>query len=190
MRKLIILAFILIAKITFAQNKDTIGLQTPFANGEVAYQKNFKAPGKSITLLFNNSRSWFEKRYDNLDSIKMQNSATGHLSGIGWEVLTFKGPLGMDVPSRAGMTIEIRSKDDSYSVHISRIILGYEEEPGKPRTYFTAEDLMNYVLGKKYPKGTIDPVPFNKKRSKKALESLNALVGGMMTSISQTMGGK
>ncbi|WP_299357194.1 hypothetical protein [Mucilaginibacter sp.] len=46
---------------------------------------------------------------------------------------------------------------------------------------------MNHVLGKKYPKGTIDPVPFNKTRSKKALQSLNALTAAMMASINQTM---
>ncbi|MDB5003869.1 MAG: hypothetical protein JWQ34_2094 [Mucilaginibacter sp.] len=107
MRKLIILVFIVIAKITFAQNKDTVGLQMPFANGEIAYQKTFKAPGKSITSLFNNSRSWFEKRYNDLDSVKIQDSANGRIVGTGWEVLSFKGPLGMDVPSRTGMIIEI-----------------------------------------------------------------------------------
>lgn len=189
MRKLIILAFIMIAKITFAQNKDTVGLKIPFVNDEVAYQKNVKAPGKSITSLFNDSRLWFEKRYDGLDSVKIQDSASGRIAGTGWEVLSFKGPLGMDVLSRVGMIIEISSKNDSYSVHISRIILGYQEEPDKARTYFTAEDLMNHVLGKKYAKGTIDPVPFNKARSKKALQSLNALIGGMMTSINKAMSG-
>jgi hypothetical protein len=190
MRKLIILALIVIANSTFAQNKDTIGLHTPFANGEIAYQKTFRSPGKSMTSLFNSSRSWFEKRYNDLDSVKIQDSADGRIVGTGWEVLSFKGPLGMDVPSRVGMTIEIRSKEDSYSVYISHIVLGYLEDPEKPRTYFTVEDLMNHVLGKKYLKGTIDPVPFNIKRSKKALESLNALIGDMMTSVNQTMNSK
>jgi hypothetical protein len=187
MKKLIILAFVVIANVTFAQNKDTLGLRTPFANGEVAYQKTFKAAGKSQAALFSNSRSWFEKRYHSTDSVKIQDEATGRVAGPGWETFSFKGPLGMDVPNKVKMTIEIISKNDSYTIRVSGIVLGYQEDPEKPRTYFTAEDLMNHLLGKKYPKGTFDPVPFNKKRSKKALQGLNTFVANMMTTISSTV---
>jgi hypothetical protein len=41
MKNLIVLVFILITKITFAQQKDTVGLNTPFINGDVIYQKVF-----------------------------------------------------------------------------------------------------------------------------------------------------
>jgi hypothetical protein len=188
MKNQLILAFIVIAKIASAQNKDTVGLNIPFANNKVVYQKNFKASGKSSASLFNNSRSWFEKRYYSLDSVKIQDAATGHLVGSAGEKMLFKGPLGLNVSSRVIMTIEINSKNDDYSIKISNIVVGYEEDPGKGRTYFTAENLMDRLLGTEYPKGTrYNPVPFNKKNSKKTFQSLNTLIDGVVASITQTM---
>jgi hypothetical protein len=191
MRKLMIIALLLTGNITFAQNKDTVGLNVPMVNGMVVYQKAFKAPGKSATELFNNSRTWFEKRYNGLDSVKVQDSANGQLVGQGWEKLVFKGPLGMEVANRAGMKIEIISKSDGYDVRISNIVLGYMEDPALPRTYFSAEDLMDKVLGVKFNnENGYNPTPFNKKLSKKALESLNQLVNDVMKSIGEVMGSK
>ncbi|MCC8426068.1 DUF4468 domain-containing protein [Mucilaginibacter sp. UR6-11] len=187
MRNLIIMATILFANIAYAQNKDTVGLKLPFTNGKVVYQKTFKVPGKSRSLLFTNAREWFEKRYNNLDSVNVQDASNGRLTGSGWDVLSFKGPLHMDVTSRVGKTIEINSANDIYSINISDIIIGYQEEPELPRTYFTAEDLVNHVLGKKYPRGTLNPVPFNKKLSKKALVSLNKLVADLINSVNQNL---
>jgi hypothetical protein len=188
MRKLLILAFVLIAKIASAQNKDTVGLHIPFTNGMVIYQKTFKAPGKSAVVLFNNSRSWFEKRYYSLDSVKIQDSANGRLVGSAGEQLLFKGPLGLKVSNRCVMSIEINSRNGAYTVQVSKIAVGYEEDPGKGRTYFTAEDLMDKVLEKDHPKGAgFSPVPFNKKNSKKTLQSLNVLIDGVIASINETM---
>jgi hypothetical protein len=188
MRKLMIIALLLTGSITFAQNKDTVGLNIPMVNGMVVYQKAFKAPGKSAAALFNNSKTWFEKRYNGLDSVITQDSANGQLVGQGWEKLAFKGPLGMEVANRAGMIIEINSKTDGYDVRISKIVLGYMEDPALPRIYFSAEDLMDKVLGVKFNNETgYNPTPFNKKRSKKAVESLSLLVTGVMLSISEAM---
>jgi hypothetical protein len=191
MRKLMIIALLLTGNITFAQNKDTVGLNTPVVNGMVVYQKNFKTSGKSTATLFNNSRTWFEKRYNGLDSVKVQDSVNGQLVGQGWEKLAFKGPLGMEVANRAGMKIDIISKSDGYEVRISNIVLGYMEDPGLPRIYFSAEDLMDKVLGVKFNnENGYNPTPFNKKRSKKALESLNLLMNDMMLSINEVMDSK
>jgi hypothetical protein len=191
MRKLILFALVTLSSFTYAQNKDTVGLNIPLANGMVVYQNTVKVSGKSLAALFENSRSWFNKRYNGLDSVKIQDSATGKLSGQGWEKLAFKGPLGMEVANRAGMKIEITSANESYNVRISNIVMGYMEDPALPRTYFTAEDLMDRVLGVKFNNETgFNPTPFNKKRSKKAVESLSLLVDEMMKSIEEGMNSK
>ncbi len=191
MRKLIIITFVLLSSLTFAQSKDTVGLNIPQVNGMVIYQKTVKVAGKSASTLFENSKTWFDKRYTGLDSVKTQDAAAGKLVGRGWEKLAFKGPLGLEVANRAGMNIDIASAADSYTVRISNIVMGYMEDPTQPRIYFSAEDLMDRVLGVKFnDQAGFNPTPFNKKRSKKAVVSLNELVNDVMKSIDEGMNPK
>jgi hypothetical protein len=191
MRKLIVLGLIMITQITFAQKKDTVGLNTPFANSKIVYKKTFEAPGKSTASLYSGTLSWFEKRYNDLDSVKVQDSSDGHVLGLGSEILSFKGPMGVNMPHRIKMAIDINAKDGRCSVNVSNIVLGYQNEPGTPWVWFTAEDLMNHVLGNKYAKGSgINPVPYNKRLAKKALHSLNVLVDSLTASINQAINSK
>lgn len=191
MKKLILLALMMLSSVAFAQNKDTIGLNIPQVNGMVVYQRTVKAPQKSTAILFDRSKAWFDKRYVGLDSVKTQDAATGQLIGRGWEKLAFKGPLGLEVANRAGMKIEITSATDSYDVRISNIVLGYMEDPALPRIYFTAEDMMDKVLGNKLKNELgYNPTPFNIKRSTKAFISLNDLISDVLKSIDQEMNAK
>ncbi|HWZ34695.1 MAG TPA: DUF4468 domain-containing protein [Mucilaginibacter sp.] len=191
MRKLFTLTFVLISSIAFAQNKDTVGLKLPFVNGKVVYEKSFKAPGQQQSQLYSNAQLWFVERYKSDQVIQQRDHAAGRVSGNGTEVLIFKGPLKMDVSCKVKMNIEIESKDDDYIVRISDIIYGYQAEPTEERAFFSAEDMINYLTKPKYRNADgINPVPFNKTKSRKALESLTPLINNMMASISQTMSRK
>ncbi|MFD2146338.1 DUF4468 domain-containing protein [Mucilaginibacter antarcticus] len=163
MRKLMILTLVMLSSLTFAQNKDTVGLNIPQVNGMVIYKQNFNTPGKSAAALFANATAWFDKRYNGLDSVNTQDAANGRLVARGWEKLAFKGPLGLEVANRAGIKMEITAAIGSYSVKLSNIIMGYMEDPTQPRIYFTAEDLMDRVLGVKFKgESGFNPAPFNK----------------------------
>lgn len=191
MRKIFILAFVLISSVVFAQKKDTVGLKLPFVNGKVVYEKSFKAAGRQESQLFSNSQLWFVERYKSDQVIQQRDHAAGKVAGEGTEILTFKGPLNRDVACKVKMHIEIESKDDRYTVRISDIVYGYQAEPTEERTFFSAEDMVNDMTQHKYKNAEgFNPVPFNKKQSKKALASLTPLINNMMTSISQTMNRK
>lgn len=191
MRKLFTLVLALIGTVTFAQKKDTTGLKLPLANGKVVYEKSFNVPAQPQSQLYSNAQLWFVERYKSDQVIQLRDHASGRVAGNGTEILTFKGPLKMDVSCKVKMNIEIESKDNRYSVRISDIVYGYQGEPTEERSYFSAEDLISNLTQHKFKNAQgINPVPFNKKQSKKALASLTPLIDNLMASISQTMSRK
>lgn len=191
MRKLFTLVLALIGSVTFAQKKDTTGLKLPLMSGKVVYEKTFNAAAQSQSQLYSNAQLWFVERYKSDQVIQLRDHASGRVAGNGTEILTFKGPLKMDVSCKVKMNIEIESKNDRYNVRISDIVYGYQAEPTEERAYFSAEDLIGYLTQRKFKNAQgINPVPFNKKQSKKALASLTPLIDNLMASISQTMSRK
>lgn len=187
MKNLIVLVFVLIAKITFAQQKDTVGLNTPFFNGEVVYQKIFRTPNKSAAQLFSNAQLWFIKHSRNPNSIQIQDEATGRVVGSSIELLTFKGMLGIDGTYDTNMTIQIDSKNGRYRARIFNIVIK-AEDANKVKIFINAEQLMNDLAGIKTNAALVGYAnPFNKNQSKRALQSLNTLVDNVMSSINQTM---
>lgn len=191
MRKLLTLAFVLISGITFAQKNDTAGLKLPFVDGKVVYEKSFKAPGQQEAQLYSNSQLWFVERYKSDQVIQLRDHTNGKVAGNGTENLTFKGPLKMEVACKVKMNIEIKSKEDGYTVRISDIVYGYQAEPTEERSFFSTQDLIGNLTQRKFKNADgINPVPFNKKKSRKALESLTPLIDDMLASINQTMGRK
>ncbi|MES2375714.1 MAG: DUF4468 domain-containing protein [Bacteroidota bacterium] len=186
MKNLIVLVFILIAKITFAQQKDTVGLNTPFINGEVVYQKVFSAPNKSTAQLFSNAQLWFIKHYRN-PNIQIQDEATGRVVGSSVELLTFKGMLGIDGTFDTNMAIQIDCKNGRYRARIFNIVIK-AEDANKVKSFINAEQLMYDLVGIKINAALVNNAnPFNKNQSKRALQSLNILVDNVMSSINQTM---
>jgi hypothetical protein len=186
MKNLFLLACLLITKITFAQQKDTVGLNTPFINGEIVYQKIFNAPGKSSAQLFSNAQLWFIKHYRN-PNIQIQDNTTGRVVGVGIELLTFKGMLGVDATFDTNMAIQIDCKNDRYRVRIFNIVIK-AEDANKVKSFIYAEQLMNDLVGIKTNTALVSNANiFNKNQSKRALQSLNALVDNISWSIDQTI---
>ena len=185
MKKLPLLIFILFAKTAFAQ-KDTVGLNTPFINGDVMYQKVFNAPGKSNVQLFGNAQLWFIKHYKNTKSIQIQDDVIGRVIGNGRELLTFKSILEMERDYDVDMTIQIDCKNGRYRARIYNIVIE-TEDTNKAKNLIYAEQLMNYLLGNKTVALSGSVNPFNKNQSKRALQSLNVLADNIMSSIDQTV---
>jgi len=188
MRKLLLLTFVLISQIAFAQKKQNAAPNVPLKNGEIVYEKEFNVAGKSSDQLYSNSEAWFVKRYKSAEGIETKDRAAGKVVGSGTEFLTFKGPINRDVTCKVKMMIQINSKDGGYGVRIYNIVYGYQEDPTKEREFFKAEDMLNYVMGKKVKNEEgYNPIVFNRKQSAKALEGLNGMINDVMASINQTM---
>ena len=62
MRKLLVLALIIFAKSASAQ-KDTVGLNVPFVNNTVVYEKVFDVPTAPKNLLYSNASLWFAETH-------------------------------------------------------------------------------------------------------------------------------
>jgi hypothetical protein len=90
MKNLIVLVVILIAKSTFALQKDTAALTTPFVNGQVVYEKVFSAPKKTKSQLYSNAQLWFLKHYRFPNSVQIADSINGRVVGRGIEILSLK----------------------------------------------------------------------------------------------------
>lgn len=60
MKKILIIAFVFLAKSAFAQ-KDTVGLNVPYVNNTVIYERVFDAPNTSETLLYSNAGLGWQK---------------------------------------------------------------------------------------------------------------------------------
>ncbi|WP_214070645.1 DUF4468 domain-containing protein [Mucilaginibacter sp. dw_454] len=189
MRKLFLLVFVLISQVTFAQKTVKPAPSVPMVNNEIVYEEDYTVSGHSQAQFFHNAEAWFVKRYNSSEEIESKDAATGKVLGNGIETLIFKGPMGMDVPCKIKMKIEIVSKDSGYKVKIYNIVYGYQAEPTDERTFFSAEDLSKYVTTGKNPKNEqgINIVPLTKKRSIKALEGLTPFVNNILASINQTM---
>jgi len=71
MKKLLILALIIFAKSAFAQ-KDTVGLNVPFVNNTIAYEKVFDVPNASINLLYSNAELWFAETHPYVESTQLE----------------------------------------------------------------------------------------------------------------------
>jgi hypothetical protein len=181
MKKLLLLVFVLITKSTFAQ-KDTVGLSTPLVNGSVVYEHVFTASQRSKPELFDNAQLWFIRHYKSANGIQIQNDYTGRIVGSGTEVISFKGPLGADVPLDVDLTIQIDCKDGKYRCRIFNACIATQMQ-GKDKTTTTADDLMNFILMRK----TVNPVAFNKNQSKKILQGLSTMVNNVMLSINENM---
>ncbi|MEZ2338206.1 DUF4468 domain-containing protein [Mucilaginibacter sp. RCC_168] len=171
---------VLITKTVFAQ-KDTIGLNTPFINGAVVYEKVFNAPGKSKSDLFNKGQLWLIARYKNIDVIQILNDSTGTIVGKGREVVRFRDILWRDAEFKADMSLQIDCKDGKYRCRLFNIKIRDTVE-GKDIVLGTPEDLMNYLIGNKG-----NPVRFSKTASKRILQSLNNTMNGVMLAINQSM---
>ena len=68
MKKIFILAFIIFAKSAFAQ-KDTVGLNVPFANNTVVYERVFDVPNAPKNLLYSNAGLWLAETHPYIERL-------------------------------------------------------------------------------------------------------------------------
>ncbi|MCC8426070.1 DUF4468 domain-containing protein [Mucilaginibacter sp. UR6-11] len=105
-----------------------MGLNTPFINGQVVYQKVFNAPGRPAAVLYSYAELWFVKRFKNFNNIQIQDEVIARVVGNGTDILTFKGGLlGMELTYHVTMTIQIDSRDGRYRARVSNVVIEIED---------------------------------------------------------------
>jgi hypothetical protein len=182
MKTLLITIFTLITATAFAQ-KDTVGLNIPYADGVVVYERVFEATGVSKAALYDNSLLWLTQRYKGDRYLEISDTATARVTGKGREIVNFTGPLNHLMPFEGLFTIQIDCKDNRYRCRIYNIILSTDEGNKSDRTIITPEELVATLTGK--PEGVL-----NKNQARRMLESLNTTINDTMASLYKTMADK
>lgn len=125
MKKLLTIALLLCVKTVFAQ-KDTVGLNIPFVDNAVVYERVYDVPKASRDLLYRNARSWFATTHPNggITTLTMRDSVLTRTTGkvhyaidvpykVLWGTLTYT--------STYDFTVQIDCKDDKYRIRIYNI---------------------------------------------------------------------
>jgi len=180
MKTLFVLIFTLITGTAFAQ-KDTVGLNIPYADGAVVYEKVFDAPGISKAELYSNSQLWFTQHYRGEKDIEIADTAMARVVGKGKEIVNFVGPLNLSMPFNDSFTIQIDCKDNKYRCRMYKMTLSSQEANKSDRTIITPEELTATLAGQTGGSG------LNKNQARRMMESLNTTVNNTMTSLYKTM---
>lgn len=183
MKNLLIFAFLLCTKNVFAQ-KDTIGLNVPFVNKTIVYEKVFNAPNTPKNLLYSNAGLWFAQTHPYVEDTQLQlvdpvlnrvvgrvKSSTVVTNKILWQInygtITYN------------FTLQIDCKDDKYRIRIYNIqdVLGND--------YFPADELMLMLINSKsYSRnGSVLKAP----QLKQHFLALNTIVDNVVADINKSM---
>ena len=185
MKKLIILVLIIFAKSAFAQ-KDTVGLNVPFVNNTVIYERVFDVPNAPKNLLYSNAGLWFAEThpYVGKTDLQLQDPALSRVAG---RIIS-----SVDTSSNAywnsfhytytfNCTIQIDCKDNKYRIRI----YNFEDVLDGP-VYTPLDNLMQSLINSKsctLANGGVLKTPDLKIRFQK----LNAVINNVMADINKSI---
>lgn len=125
MKKLLVMALIILTKSAFAQ-KDTVGLNIPFANNTVVYEMIVDAPNTPKNILFGNAGLWLaETRIDIADTqLQLEDPVLSRV--VGRVTSTFSKPYKVLWQTNYylytyNFTLQIDCKDNKYRIRIYNI---------------------------------------------------------------------
>jgi len=185
MKKLLVLAFIIFAKSAFAQ-KDTVGLNVPFVNNTVVYEKVFDVPSASKNLLYSNAGLWFAETHPYVQDTQLElvdpvlSRVVGRVKSstvivtnkVLWD--TYYGNITYN------FTLQVDCKDNKYRIRIYNIqdVLG--------NTYTPIDNLMFALISSKsytLANTAVLKVPDLKQR----FQALNTIANNVIADITKSM---
>ncbi|WP_183576268.1 DUF4468 domain-containing protein [Mucilaginibacter sp. X5P1] len=185
MKKLLVLALIIFAKSAFAQ-KDTVGLNVPFVNNTVVYERVFNVPGASKNLLYSNAGLWFAETHPYVQDTQLElvdpvlSRVVGRIKSytvvvtdkVLWQ--TYYGNITYN------FTLQVDCKDDKYRIRIYNIqdILGNDYTP-VDNLMFALISSKSYTLAN----AAVLKVPDLKQR----FQALNTIVNNVMADLTKNM---
>jgi len=185
MKKLLILALMFFTKIAFAQ-KDTVGLNVPYVNNTVIYERVFNVPNVTQNLLYSNAGLWMAETHPYVvnTQLTLEDPASGRVVGrancyIGssykvlWQTQYYTYHF--------DFTIQIDCKDNKYRVRIYNI-----QDIIDSNAHTPIDDMMQSLIASKSL--TLGTGSVMKKADfEKCLHALNDMVGSVMADISKNM---
>ena len=188
MKKLLILALIIFAKSAFAQ-KDTVGLNIPFANNTIVYEKVIDVPNTPKNLLFGNAGLWLAETHPYVADTQFQlqlqledpilSRVVGRVNYSTTESNKFFLSTFYDTYT-CNFILQIDCKDNKYRIRIYNI-----QDVGNT-TYTPVEKLMYALIDSKsytFADGGILKVADLQNRFK----TLNTIVSNLITDITKSM---
>ncbi len=185
MKKLLVLALIIFAKSAFAQ-KDTVGLNIPFVNNTVVYEKVFDVPNVPKNLLYSNAGLWFAETHPYVQDTQLElvdpvlSRVVGRVKSstvivtnkVLWD--TYYGNITYN------FTLQVDCKDNKYRIRIYNIqdVLG--------NTYTPIDNLMFALISSKsytLANTAVLKVPDLKQR----FQALNTIANNVIADITKSM---
>jgi hypothetical protein len=186
MKKLLILALIIFAKSAFAQ-KDTVGLNVPFANNTIVYEKVFDVPTAPKNLLYSNAGLWFAETHPYVQDTQLQlvdpvlsrvvgrvkSSTVVVTSKVLWQsyyaTITYH------------FTLQVDCKDNKYRIRIYNIqdVIGNDYAP--------ADDLMFALISSKSYTIVNTTNALKPSDLKQHFQALNTIVNNVMADLTKSM---
>ena len=185
MRKLLVLALIIFAKSASAQ-KDTVGLNVPFVNNTVVYEKVFDVPTAPKNLLYSNASLWFAETHPYVQDTQLQlvdpalSRVVGRIKSytvvvtdkVLWQ--TYYGNITYN------FTLQVDCKDNKYRIRI------YNIQDILDNTYTPIDNLMFALISSKsytLANAAVLKVPDLKQR----FRALNIIVNNVMADLTKNM---
>ena len=183
MKKLLVLALIIFAKSAFAQ-KDTVGLNIPFVNNTVVYEKVFDVPNVPKNLLYSNAGLWFAETHPYVQDTQLElvdpvlSRVVGRVKSstvivtnkVLWD--TYYGNITYN------FTLQVDCKDNKYRIRI------YNIQNVSGTVYTPVEDLMQSLINSKSVT-LANGVVFKTADLKQHFQALNAVIDSVLTDINK-----
>jgi hypothetical protein len=184
MKKLLILALIIFTKSAFAQ-KDTIGINVPFVNNTVVYERVFDAPNAPGSLLYSNAGLWFAETHSYGGTTKLQLEDPDLLRVAG------RANFSTVVPNKVlwqtnydtytyNFTLRIDCKDNKYRIRI------YNIQDMTGTIYTPVDDMMQSLINSKSLTLATGGV-IKKESFKKCFQALNTVIDNVMADINKNI---
>ena len=185
MKKLLVIALIISAKSAFAQ-KDIVGLNVPFVNNTIVYERVFDAPNTSQNLLYSNAGLWMAETHPYVVNtqptlqdpvisrvVGRANSYIGESYKVLWQTQYYSYNF--------SFTIQIDCKDNKYRVRIYNI-----EDVIDASNKTPMDDMMQALINSKSLTLSTGGV-MKKDNFVKIFQGLNSVVASVVADINKNM---
>jgi len=141
MKKLTLLLFLIIPLLSFSQDEAKL----PFdQDGRVVYS-NVIEQTATKNELYLRAKEWFARTFkSSQDVIQFDDKETGKIIGKGFSSGSFRGQLGVTVPTDVYFTMSVATKDNKYKYEISAITAKFQAG-----NKLTIEEANEWVVKKK-----------------------------------------
>lgn len=167
-----------------AAQKDTVGLNLPYKDGKIVYERIVDVPGLNKQDLYKNAKQWFVDYFkSSKDVIQNEDKEEGTIIGKGIIPYVFHIKIMGNYTKNDHLTVQVSAKDNKYRIRIyDQIIISPENELNQD-AFTTPEGLAALLSG---------PGKFglNKPAIRSELASCDAAVKSAIASLNDKMKSK